>query len=156
MFALAPVEPSSAKVSALPLLVGLGIAPLLASVIGWLLATALSWQPSPAGWSLWSIVSAASACWLMGGAIGVVVFAAASGGMLVRRVPLGMVASSLVRAGIALLDAIALMLLVGLEVRTFWLTFMLGGLGCLAWETYWAMSVIRRGAIHAAEPRAAV
>lgn len=81
----------------------------------------------------------------MGSAIGVVVFAAATGGMNVRRLPLGMVASSLVRAGIALMDAIAVVLLFSPDVRTFWVTFMLAGLGCLVWETKWSMAAVRRG-----------
>jgi hypothetical protein len=114
-------------------------------------AGALNWTTGEHSWSAFQTAAAAAACWMVGGLLGVVVMAAATS-LRSRRLAAGMIASSLTRAGIALIDALAVTLLVRPEMKIFWSAFLLAGLSCLVIETLWSMSVLKRAAGPVAVP----
>jgi hypothetical protein len=145
---------STERFSMGPMLAAMFVAPVIGALGGIGIATIASWTTEGSAWTMRQTVSAAAGCWMMGGLIGVVVLALASG-MLVRRVAVGMMASSLVRAGIALFDGLAISLVFKPELKVFWAAFLVAGLLCLILETVWAMNLTRRMAGSALKPVAA-
>lgn len=135
----------------MPLFGGMLVAPLLASLIVYVISMQASWNPADARWSTFETVSAASACWLMGGLIGLVVLALITNHNI-RKLPMGIIASSMIRAGIALFDGVAITLIFKPERFTFWGAILLGGLACLTIETLWAMRTIAQFSSNAHQP----
>lgn len=125
----------------MPLFGGMLVAPLLASLIVYYVSLQAGWNPADARWSTLETASAAAACWLMGGLIGLVVLALITNHNI-RKLPMGVIASSMIRAGIALFDGVAITLIFNPERFTFWGAILLGGLACLTIETLWAMRTI--------------
>lgn len=126
-----------------PILGGMFVAPVIGATIGFVLALAAGWTTEGTAWSVPQTAAAAGACWLMASLIGVV-FLALVTGLQARRVATGMIVSSLVRAGIALFDGLAISLVFKPELKVFWSAFLGAGLVCLLFETVWAMTVTRR------------
>jgi hypothetical protein len=75
-------------------------------MVATMLVGAWTWTTGEHSWSAFQTAAAAAACWMVGGLLGVVVMAAATS-LRSRRLAAGMIASSLTRAGIALIDALA-------------------------------------------------
>lgn len=85
----------------------------------------------------------AALCVLFGAAHGLfVLFAAAR--QVIERLPMLIVASGLIRMFVGLAAALVLYLILNLEGKTFWASFLLGGLLSLLVETCWGMSAVRR------------
>lgn len=85
----------------------------------------------------------AALCILIGAAHALfVLFAAAR--QAIERLPMLIVASGLIRMFVALAAALALYLILNPEGKTFWASFLLGGLLSLLVETSWGMSAVRR------------
>lgn len=88
-------------------------------------------------------VALAALCILIGAAHGLfVLFTAAR--QAIERLPMLIVASGLIRMFVALAAALALYLILNPEGKTFWASFLLGGLLSLLVETAWGMSAVRR------------
>jgi hypothetical protein len=126
-----------------PILGGMFVAPVVGAGVGLALALAAGWTTDGTSWTVPQTAAAAGACWLMASLIGVV-FLALVTGLQARRVATGMIVSSLVRAGIALFDGLAISLVFKPELKVFWSAFLGAGLLCLLFETVWAMTVSRR------------
>jgi len=137
------VTASPNRLSLLPLMGGLLLAPIGSAAAVFLISHASNWHPAQAKWTLLETVAAGAGCWLMGGVIGVVLMSALSN-MDARRLPVAVIVASMVRAGIALFDALAIVLLFKPETYSFWSTFLASGLLCLIIETIWSMQSIRR------------
>jgi len=144
---------STERFSMGPMLAAMFIAPVVGAAAGLAVTATANWTTGETAWTPYQTVSAAAACWMMGGLIGVVVLALASG-MFVRRIAIGIMASSLVRAGIALFDGLAISLVFKPELKVFWSAFLIAGLLCLILETVWAMSTLRRLAMGPLKPAA--
>ena len=138
----------------LPLIAGLVAACLAGTVIGGLAAFAAGWGPTDATlpattainsaplWSLRHTAIAAGLCWLIAAFMGCLMFFAVTR-LQVSKIPAGMLVSSGVRAGLALLNGIGLSLMLPVETRSFWVAFLACGIACLMWETVWSMSALR-------------
>lgn len=129
------------RISLLPLAGGLTLACALGAAAGLLLASFMKWEGGP--WSAPLTAAAGAACFLLGSILGVI-FANAFTGGLVHKLPTAILISSGVRAAIALFDALAIALVFRPDSKTFWFSFLISGLACLAFETRWSLSAIRR------------
>lgn len=129
------------RISLLPLAGGLTVACALGAAASLALATGMGWNGGP--WSAPLTAAAGAACFLLGAILGVI-FANALTGGLVHKLPTAILISSGVRAGIALFDALAIALVFRPDSKTFWFSFLISGLACLAFETRWSLSAIRR------------
>ncbi len=136
-------QDQSDRFSPVPMVAAMLAAPAAAAGLALALAGALNWTTGEHSWSAFQTAGAAAACWMVGGLLGVVVMAATTS-LRSRRLAAGMIASSLTRAGIALVDALALTLLVRPEMKIFWSAFLAAGLLCLVIETLWSMSALKR------------
>ncbi len=85
----------------------------------------------------------AALCILIGSAHGLFVLVVAVR-QSIERLPMLIVASGLIRMFVALAAALALFLILNPEGKTFWASFLLGGLLCLLVETSWGLSAMRR------------
>ena len=136
-------QDQSDRFSPVPMVATMLVAPAAAVGIVLAMASVLDWTVGEHSWSAFQTAAAAGACWMVGGLLGVVVMAATTS-LRPKRLAAGMIASSLTRAGIALIDALAVTLLVRPEMKIFWSAFLAAGLLCLVIETVWSMSVLKR------------
>lgn len=147
-------QDQSDRFSPVPMVAAMLAAPAAAAGLALALAKGMAWTTGEHSWSAFQTVAAAAACWMVGGLLGVVVMAATTS-LRSRRLAAGMIASSLTRAAIALIDALAVTLLVRPEMKIFWTAFLGAGLLCLVIETLWSMAVLKRSTSPAAASVAA-
>jgi hypothetical protein len=128
-----------------PLLGLMLLAPAAGALIGMAISSLAGWSNEASSWNRTQACSAAAACWLMGGLLGIVVMAAISN-MAIHRLPVAVIVSSMVRAGVALTDGLVITFMFKPEIRTFWTAFLGAGVLCLVAETWWSMGAIKAAA----------